>query len=159
MSASETETLADALRRVAFLVGEDNPHSSDPRMALYPRPGTAGSRLATILSMSESVYMRTFARVNLCSGSWNTRLAKASALGVLSTASRAGVSIVLLGSRVCKSFGVAFEPFAEVRVGDVQAVVLPHPSGRCRIWNDAATAGRAASAVAQILPHLRQDRA
>jgi uracil-DNA glycosylase len=57
---------------------------------------------------------------------------------------------VLLGAKVCDAFGVPFEPFT-IQVKTTSAavaillkvphqewtfVVLPHPSGRNRLWND-----------------------
>ncbi len=53
-----------------LLVGLDNPHSNDPRMALYPTPNTTGARLVdligeTVHNYSRQEYLRDFSRTNL----------------------------------------------------------------------------------------------
>lgn len=141
-----------------LLVGEVDPHSSDPRMALHVEPaGAAGSRLARILGLSPQQYLDAFDRANLCGGGWDGRVARAAADAVF--AERAGrTSVVLLGARVCRAFGVAFEPFTAFEMTRVlggrtltlRGCVLPHPSGRCRVWNDPASAVRAVAAVAAV---------
>lgn len=39
---------------------------------------------------------------------------------------------LLFGARVCRAFGVEFEVLREQGA----YLPLPHPSGRCRLWND-----------------------
>lgn len=140
-----------------LLVGEDNPHSADPRMALYPLPaGAAGSRLAAHLGLEVGSYLDAFDRTNLCTGGWNLREARASAERVLVARAGRG-TLILLGARVCSAFRVPFKPFEPFelvrRVGAralvARGVVLPHPSGRCRVWNDRESAPRAKEAVAR----------
>lgn len=125
-----------------LLVGEDNPYGSDPRFALYPKPPhSAGGRLChRILQITEKAYIRDFDRMNLCSGKWSIAEARESAARILRD--RLGqervdgpVAIfVLLGSKVCNAFGVPFTPFSLQSCG--RYIVLPHPSGRNRLWND-----------------------
>lgn len=129
-----------------LLVGEQNPYGSDPRYALWPKPErSAGGRLCRlILGIEMMAYLRTFDRVNLCAGSWSHREAveRASALMArpidktdLDTPPRI---IILLGSKVCRAFQVPFVPFTEdSTIGDpcLRVLILPHPSGLCRVWN------------------------
>ena len=140
-----------------LLVGEDNPHSADPRMALHPLlAGAAGSRLAAILGLDAASYLGAFDRTNLCATSWNLREARAFAARTLLARAGRG-ALILLGARVCSAFLVPFEPFEPFelvrRVGPralvARGVVLPHPSGRCRIWNDKESARRARAAAAR----------
>jgi hypothetical protein len=113
-----------------LIVGESNPYGSDPYYALYPDPdGCAGHRLCCkILGISKPAYLNTFDRVNLCDGPWRIREARTKA------STLRGRQLILLGSKVCSAFGLPFEPWT--LVGDVAPwVILPHPSGLCRMWS------------------------
>ena len=146
----------------AHLVGESNPHSADPRHALYPLPlNAAGGRLARVLGLSPREYIRAFPdRRNLLSGTakWSAPSARASADEVLRT-SKPGAVLVLLGAKVSAAFGVGYRPGLYLpRMAHVGAdvprrrvvLVLPHPSGRCREWNDPQTAERVRSALREV---------
>lgn len=127
------------------LVGEANPRSGDERLALYPRPRTsAGGRLChSIFRMAEREYLRAFDRVNLCPRAWCDEDARERAADVFALAKRRGQSVVLLGARVSRAFGFDFEPFSVRYVEGARVLTLPHPSGRCRAWNDPAAVRRA----------------
>lgn len=134
-----------------LLVGEDNPHSDDPRMALHVRPaGAAGSRLAGILGLGHAEYLRTFDRENLLrhAPKWDKQRARDRAVEILS---RGPTLVVVLGAKVADAFGVPFKTFAVVRGAIATYAVLPHPSGRCHIWNDPATKQQARDCVAAAL--------
>ncbi len=122
-----------------LLVGESNPYGSDPCYALYPAPdGCSGHRLAVlILGMSRQSYLESFDRINLVSGPWRIREARESASTLI------GRRLILLGAKVCSAFGVAFTPFM---VGDA-GLVLPHPSGLNRMWQEKGSVERARKAV------------
>lgn len=150
-----------AERRV-FLVGEHNPHGADPRLALHPRPPNgAGGRLRRLLGMSEREYLRTFERRNLLSElPWRAADARRAARRVLAETAR-GDRLVLLGAKVAAAFGVAFRTniylprFVQLSwppnfVGRT-VLVLPHPSGRCRVYNDAEAVRLARAAVTELL--------
>jgi len=145
-----------------LLVGESNPHSADPRHALYPLPlNAAGGRLARVLGLSPREYIRAFPdRRNLLSGTakWSAPSARASADEVLRT-SKPGVVLVLLGAKVATAFGVDYRSGLFLprmaHVGERAprrhiVRVLPHPSGRCREWNDPQTAERVRSALREV---------
>lgn len=136
-----------------ILVGESNPYGSDPRYALYPYPdGCSGDRLARqILGMSREHYLEVFDRVNLCGGGWSKWLADMSAARLASEGRR----LILLGSKVSGSFGFAFEPFSKPVRG---VLIMPHPSGRCRLWNDGVNIQRAREAVSEFVPEAYQER-
>ena len=135
-----------------LLVGEINPYGADPDFALYPEPrGATGDRLCRlILGMRSGQYMERFERVNLCEGKWSIRKARERASRLL--AGRPP-HLVLLGSKVCSAFGLEFTPFQEIEYcapeleSPVTTVVLPHPSGLCRLWNEAGAFERARMAV------------
>lgn len=134
------------MRRRKLLVGEMNPLDPDPRHALAPLPKQrAGGRLChRILGLSPIEYLRRFDRANLCESVWDRETARAVARNIVLAADEYD-ALVLLGRRVCDAFGVDFAPFTLARLETVGApvVVLPHPSGLCRAWNDTATFERA----------------
>jgi hypothetical protein len=133
-----------------LLVGESNPYQTDPeegrRFALYPDPPhSAGGRLCgEILGLTERDYLRMFDRTNLCGVKWNQREAAEEANRLVEARS-AGDLILCCGARVAGAFGFVFLPFtigqfdsllASRVAGWPRAAILPHPSGRNRIWND-----------------------
>jgi len=123
------------------VVGELNPRGGP---ALHP--GTpSGARLAKILG---GLYAR-FDRTNLCRGRWSAVEAAWRAELIGRTDLRHGTPVVLLGSRVARAFGVPYRPFRRRRGTNV--LVLPHPSGLCRTWNDRRNAARARRAVRRLV--------
>ena len=133
-----------------LLVGEANPYGRAPEFALYPAPrGCAGQRLAeVVMGLPRSEYLERFDRVNLCPEKWSAPVARASASKIRF---ERGVwdHIVLLGSKVCGAFGIEYKPFTWGQRAPHEArnvntiVVLPHPSGLCRTWNEPDAVARA----------------
>jgi hypothetical protein len=117
--------------RVA-LVGESNPYGADERWALYCNPkGSAGYNLRIILGMTEDEYLMAFDRTNLCKGDWNLSVARMAAAAI--RAPRA----VLLGARVASAFEVPFQANKIVMLGSGRSgLMLYHPSGLNRVWNN-----------------------
>ncbi len=134
-----------------LLVGEVNPYGPDPQYALWPDPpGCAGHRLChVILGMERREYLRRFDRVNLCLGAWSMKAAREEATKILRRTPR---TLVLLGAKVTDAFlPGAFRPFQVVLVDpEFRAAILPHPSGRCRLWNDPDNITRARRAVEDL---------
>lgn len=98
--------------------------------------------------MSASAYLRTFSRVNLLDYMpvrWPAREAETAALRLTH------VRRVLLGRRVALAHGHTFEPFTFVEHDHYRALILPHPSGRCRVWNDASAIFKARNLVAELV--------
>lgn len=139
-----------------LLVGEVNPYGSDPAMALYPLPAhAAGGRLAAILNMSLSTYLRAFRRVNLCTGTWDEKIASAHARCILAGLTSDPRPLVLLGRKVARAFGLDAPPFhaAPLPIASTPMVILlPHPSGRCRAWNLEGSFERARALIYPLLP-------
>lgn len=149
-------------RKRVLLVGEYNPYGTGPDFALWPGPvGCSGWRLChTILGMDEAEYLSTFDRVNLLDAShpfagkrWPVRVAREEAARL--THPRR----VLLGARVAaahSAVGSRFRPFERIDCGADEALrwtalVLPHPSGLSRLWNDPQAVRRAREAVRALL--------
>ena len=133
------------------LVGELNPYGEEPEYALYPSPeGSAGYRLCCmIFGMRRLDYLRTFERVNLCVGEWSMRAARARATQLADDDDN---MLVLLGARVASAFDLPYRPF-ETFGEDM--LVLPHPSGLCRVWNEPDAVLRARIASIQFFrPYL-----
>lgn len=131
------------------LVGECNPYGGGDDYALFPSPdGCSGHRLCcTVLRMSRAAYLDCFVRVNLCVGRWSMPLAVERARRLRRDAGR----LILCGAKVARAFMVAYEP---VSVVESRLLVIPHPSGMCRAWNDPATALRVRLAMSSFYPEI-----
>lgn len=145
----------------ALLVGEDNPYGADPRYALWCQPRhSAGGRLCyDVLGVKDQVdYVRRFDRANLCSAKWSMPEARSRADQLCSGPHAVHV---LLGSKVSRAYGYAFKPFTiERRMTNAAVttllnvphkewtfVMLPHPSGRNRMWNEPGAIEKARSVL------------
>lgn len=120
-----------------LLVGEQNPYRSDPRYALYPEPVTsAGSRLCRrVMGLTVEEYIRSYDRVNLCDGEWRAKEARERAVKLQDSYSL----IVALGRNVQRAFGIDRPPFSVWNSWESEGtvfLVLPHPSGLNRLWDD-----------------------
>lgn len=159
-----------------LLLGEDNPQSSEPEHALYDYPeGCAGHRLRSrIFGLSSAAYLALW-RTNLCNPTWSTPAARERAKQLLELKTAPWDTIVLLGSKVAKIVGYPqMPPFSSCRLrldtdgarfdrfgdafapepGEHQLIYLPHPSGRCREWNDPASYGRARMLMRACVPEI-----
>lgn len=141
-----------------WLIGENNPYSDNPHHALYPYPpGCAGFRLARLLRLSDEEYLARFERRNLLSQDRWSAPASREAARKLITEVRDGDRLVLCGARVSKAFGYAFEPISVHGAADLRAaggagahyrvLVIPHPSGLSRLWNEPGMVERVRDAV------------
>lgn len=136
------------------LVGEYNPYGSNPRFALFPNPrSSAGGRLCyDIFGMNAAEYLRSFDRMNLLEiAKWSASLARSRAASLLTD--NPGRTFILLGSNVCKAFGFEFKPFSsDARLVPPGRIIrLPHPSGRCLLWNAPDAAETARRLVAEVI--------
>jgi hypothetical protein len=133
--------------RVVF-VGEAS-SNGHPVAFAGDNPGGAGRRLASLLGVTvDEMHAReNWTFVNLFRGplkAWDAKLAR-DASNLLCTdlcARFRGYHVILvyLGRRVAEAMNYR-RPFFEVSrysdpVGGSTHVVVPHPSGRCRLWND-----------------------
>lgn len=145
------------------LVGELNPYGGDPKFALFDLPvNSAGWRLRNhILRVERRTYFG-FKRHNLCVGRWSNDDARREAgrlyLEVYDSR-RVEATFVLLGKKVAAAFGHrAVDPFTRdaVHPGDQpgRLVFLPHPSGRCRTYNDPKSYERVLELLREAIPHV-----
>ena len=119
-----------------LLVGELNPYGERGAFALYPRPrNSSGHRLCTkIMGLDPLDYLHRFDRTNLCTKKWDKSYAALHA-GTIKWSDQYD-TVVLLGKKVCDAFGFDYVPFQTVLSKGKTFVVLPHPSGLCRTWNE-----------------------
>lgn len=123
------------------LVGLNNPYSSDPQFALYdePREGTGYRIFKMIKSVDKSaeaaVYRSRFDRRNL---SPDFRPKKVDLImSARSMKFIPGSTVVLLGRAVQEAFFLQNQSWIEPYYrGGICWRVIPHPSGRCRFYND-----------------------
>lgn len=147
------------------LVGELNPYGGAPDFALYPEPPhSAGGRLPAILGISEDEQLATW-RANLCYGAWDNEDA-ARTMRRLLEEEVPWSRLVLLGSRPRRAFetlgldttlagsGLECEHRRVVLHGmrPFSVVMMPHPSGRCRLWNVPGVKKAAAAMYAGTRP-------
>jgi hypothetical protein len=120
----------------------NNPLSSDPRHALYPHPvGCTGWRIWQMLrsrtGATRDQYLETFDRRNLlCARSWSASEARAAAQQALTELR--GCVVVVLGEQTREALGHPRRPHVLPHRDDggTEWRYLPHPSGRCRWYND-----------------------
>jgi hypothetical protein len=117
----------------------NNPLSDDPKLALYPLPpGCAGNRLWRLLhdrtGATKAEYVRGFERVNLVIGEWDRVDARAAADEFIRV--HQGRRAVILGASVRTAFRLPPVLVTTVLHRGVYFRQLPHPSGRCRWYND-----------------------
>lgn len=130
------------VRNRVVLVGEVNPYQDRRDFDLYDMPEKAsGHRLREkILGVSREDYFRRFYRRNLCVKTWSPVTAYERAASLRSEFSN--YTFVLLGKKVQKAFGFGDVPDQVSRVDRSDArhgrsfVLIPHPSGLCRFWNE-----------------------
>lgn len=151
-----------------LLVGEANPYQEDnaddaDRFAFYPEPPQAsGGRLCFgIMQLDERTYLRSYDRTNLCHPKWSLPAARKRAAELMAERVPSDV-IVLFGAKVAKAFGLPSTPFQVYVMNDDRTtrvpirVVLPHPSGLCRVWHepDAFDRARAVLRDTNVLPRI-----
>jgi len=95
---------------------------------------SAADRLLAMSGLTRPKFMAAFRRKNLLPGKeWDRRRARRSARRI-----KLRGDVVVLGKSVWAALGLpdaAF--FSTVESGDATFVLVPHPSGRCCLYNDA----------------------
>ena len=114
--------------------------------------GRAGDRLAELAGITRDRYL-TLRRANLLAtpGRWD-RADAAVAAKAIDAGEPDHVELLLLGRRVAAAFDVPAAPwFTSPRLPSGRTVYLiPHPSGRNRLWNDHETRRRARAFLATV---------
>lgn len=163
---------ADLAGPRVLLLGEDNPYSLDPRLALWPAPaGTSGDRLRRVLGLPYDAYYSLW-RANLCSSGWNPTWAAITAANLLRAFDPRGAArpwdvVVCLGRKVSRAcarvLGASLPTWGILRGArrhdagaypEVTVISIPHPSGTCRAWNDIGAVSRARDLLREVAPHV-----
>lgn len=136
-----------------ILIGEANPYTPDPRMALFPYPpAAAGARLRRHLGVVHSEFLSVW-RANLCRSFWSPDLARRRAQALSSPGMPWSV-VVLLGRQVATAMGHSDDLMTTKVVGSLVYVILPHSSGMNRVWNDKAAVHRAQTIMRAVAPEI-----
>lgn len=130
----------------AMIVGEAPSPDRDVEQPLCPHT-TSGRRLAEILP---GEYEADYLRRNLLEyrvrpgkwAVWHRRRAAASAGRMLYEWNAPPIAI-LLGRQVAEAFGLDYVPLKATWLGFLRVLIIPHPSGLNRWWNDQGNARRA----------------
>jgi hypothetical protein len=122
------------------LLGMQNPLSVRPEHALFPHPvNCTGWRIWQMLKsrlpdVRRSDYLRTFDRRNILRGPWDPLAARRAAPGLQSLLF--GRTVVLLGDAPRQALDIPRLLLHPQHIGGVTWRQIPHPSGRCRFYND-----------------------
>lgn len=128
------------MRKKTILLGMNNPLSVDPRYALWPDPpNCAGWRLWKMLhdhtGATPKEYREGFERLNLVQfRTWDPAAARSAAEEFVRM--HQGRRVVVLGSSVRTALRLPPVLVEPVLSRGVVWRQLPHPSGRCRWYND-----------------------
>jgi hypothetical protein len=147
--------VSDDIYSRLILVGERNLDKAlckDPRWDLHPFPARSlGGRLCRkVCGLPPATYAR-LPRVNLVHApKWSLKEGRRAAAEVM--ALHREKMIVLLGSRVCRAFGVDFAPFSFYSAGAYEFLILPHPAGLSPFWTGPESYARAQSMLRMVAP-------
>ena len=133
-------------------VGELNPYGGNDRHALFPVPvGSSGHRLQSLICrLHRSTYI-DLPRYNLCAGE-KFAMKEARLRATTIPPRHPGSPIVLLGGKVRDAFNVDGPSLTIQRAHDLVFVLLPHPSGLCRTWNEPRAYERARELLVEVAP-------
>jgi hypothetical protein len=130
----------------------ENKSKITPRAALVGEANRYCARLCyDIMGLTNfDDYLKNYARFNLCDGKWSLPKARDRADRLNHWEVAGQVPFVLLGAKVCSAFAIEFRPFSyhAAEVYGRPFVILPHPSGRCRLWDESGAMGNAREVLA-----------
>ena len=147
------------------MVGMHNPHrDGDPLNPLH----TSGKFMFELSGLSMEDYAAKFVRTNLVlKGGWSEQKATEGARRVLLSPSCKGgwVAIIMLGREVSLAFsrcrpaaGLEDLPlFRGAEYLGTRFIRFPHPSGRCRQWNEGQTRQAAEECLWSLYGKLRPE--
>lgn len=146
-----------AVPAVGLVVGMAPGPRTSSSLPMFPHPAaSAGGRLHAMSGMPAEAYLGRLRRANLCRGAYSVPEARDRARTLYfehRSVHAPRPRLVLCGRRVARAFLEALgerddpEWFRPGAWAGVDYVVVPHPSGRCREYNDPANRARAGEAV------------
>jgi len=144
----------------AMIVGEAPGAKTDGSVPLYPHvAGCAASRLMRYAEITPKYWLGCTHRVNLCAKSWSPHEAEGTVELLRTWLSspmhfyrKEPMRVLLLGRRVSDAWGLrGSPPFGRTSIGRLDVAWIPHPSGRCLLYNDKKNQRRAGRAVRWVL--------
>ena len=128
-----------------------------------PLAGRAGRRLAAVMGLTYEEYLRVCDRINLLD-SWGGKRGKGDAFNLKDARRRAaqmnlfGYDVVLfIGVAVARVFGEDGPILIWHNTGAQRRIIIPHPSGINRWWNDKANLEQAQLALGELSQPLRNS--
>ena len=139
-----------------LLVGVDNPYSDRRSDALHPKfPGSTGERLWRMTGLTEAQYVRVFVRDNLFMSHEKSRSVERRRQAARAVIHRLNgryaipdIWVVALGKTVAAAFGMSDTQAPLVWAG--RTVLVPHPSGLNRWYNDPSNVTRATEFMRRV---------
>lgn len=145
-----------------LLIGEAPGPNTNAKLPLFPMPNnSAAGRLLRYADIEPVEYIGRLVRMNLCDDEWSGRGAVAGVVRAISYLLDEAnffdgkpLRVLLLGRRVAEAWNCGPEPFGyQIRhytgggVPNVYVAWIPHPSGRCHLYNERKNQLRARRAV------------
>jgi len=143
-----------------MLIGEAPGPNTNAKLPLYPMPNnSAAGRLLKYADVEPVEYIGKLIRTNLCDGAWSARRAVAGRTRATTWLLNPDnfhdgepLRVLLLGVRVARTwachgpFGITTMIYPHAGV-ELRVAWIPHPSGRCLLYNDRRNQLRARRAV------------
>lgn len=137
---------------IGAIIGEAPGPNTSPKLPIFPFPASsAGGRLMSYSRMRPAEYLGKLYRKNLFTTflpGWCAPAARELASYIERDLADMKIRrVLLLGTRVGAAFEVGGLWSSLTTTSGITFLVIPHPSGRCRVYNDEAARKRAGAAI------------
>lgn len=171
LGKSHFDYAGDAPKPRGLLIGEAPGPNTNAKLPLYPMPnGSAAGRLLKYAGVEPMDYIGRLVRMNLCEEQWSDRRAVAGRVQATSYLldppnffNGKPLRVLLLGARVARAWS-CHGPFGHTTMAffghttmvlndsspvktEIEVAWIPHPSGRCHLYNERKNQLRARRAV------------
>lgn len=124
-----------------LLVGENPGKNTHPDMPLFPWPEkSSAGRLMAMSHLTPGEYLGGLYRRNVCYGrEWSRQEARATAREIITVLfdMPRDLAVIVCGVKAAEAFGLSGDFWDPIKLDSRQtAIVIPHPSGLNRIYND-----------------------
>lgn len=162
---SQIDALRDFWGPKIVIVGQQ-PNANDPEDPLAPdNPMWAGYRLMSLAGLTPGEYRDRFQRINLnyeAESKFRVSTPQRHRAMDIFTTVREDDILVILGTAVEKAFKGLLPPLQPCIIQkahrNVDVVLIPHPSGLNRWWNDPMNTKLAVETLKQVIDHNRVRR-
>jgi len=141
------------------------PHKSAVKNFRPLIDGKCGYRLSETCGIEHEEYAQIFNTINLIdeymgkSGKGDyfpLKLAKEKASQIWPDLDSKYDIVILAGKSVANAFGIKAEYFQWIKINDINLVVIPHPSGVNRWWNDDSNKEKAKQFMRNLIKEIKQ---